>query len=93
MAGQAKSCEEAMESMFRTADAAESLHELRSKFDDLAKRMGAVEDFTGDDESQNQLLRRFAPAHNPQQTLRKSCHNLPFVCGKSLAFMRWRTSL
>jgi hypothetical protein len=31
---------------------------LHTKLDDLAKRIGAVEDFTGDDECQNQLLRR-----------------------------------
>lgn len=36
--------------------------EWQDRFDlrvnDLAKRIGAIEDFTGDDECQNQLLRR-----------------------------------
>ena len=31
---------------------------LRTRLDDLAKRLGAVEDYSGDDEAQNMPLRR-----------------------------------
>lgn len=31
---------------------------LRTRLDDIAKRLGAVEDYSGDDEAQNMPLRR-----------------------------------